>query len=370
MEIQPPDGGDWPSRPVDIRDIDPVLLDRYLAGEASDAERAHIETLASAHPAVRDGLTRLRDAVGGAQEGVGAEMGAEALAARARAIRELGDAGRGRQAGARRDVRVVPLRPVAGGAARAVGNGWWTGPAVAAAIVVAVGMGIVIGWGRRSGYTVGPMREYVTAPGERRNVTLADGTQFELAPASRLRVPVLYGRMGRDVELEGEAFFQVVHNDARPFRVRAKGATTIDVGTAFDVAAYGSDSIVRVVVAEGRVRVGARDLLGAGDVAAVAADGRRLALTHEDDLSAYIGWTRNELTFRDTPLRDVAPVLARWYGVTITVTDTTLGRQLVRATFNMQSMTEVLTSVSSAVGAHYTQQGRVILIAPDHLSSR
>ncbi|HWZ57328.1 MAG TPA: FecR domain-containing protein [Gemmatimonadaceae bacterium] len=381
METKPPGGsGDLP-RPLDVRDLDPALLDRYLTGAASPDDIAQIDAVCAAHPAVRDGLARLQAAMAAVADGPTFD-GAE-LAARARAIRGQGEGGR-------RATRVTALGAddqmsrrhglrlwsSGSGHAGAMGS-WWARAAIAAAIVVAIGTGVVIGSARRLGLSAGPVREYATAAGERLNVTLSDGTQFALAPTSRLRVPVAYGRSAREVVLEGEAFFRVVRDDARPFRVRAGGATTTDVGTAFDVRAYASDTAVQVAVAEGRVAFAATgaaesvqhtaDLLAAGDVAVLTANGH-IGRSHEADLAAYIGWTRGELMFRDAPLRDVVPVLARWYGVTITVADPALGRQLVRATFDMQSMTEVLTSVTSAVGAHYTQDGRAIRIVPNRPS--
>ena len=59
----------------------------------------------------------------------------------------------------------------------------------------------------------------------------------------------------REVELEGEAYFAVVHDAARPFAVRAHGAVATDVGTAFDVRAYPEDAGARIAVTEGAVAV-------------------------------------------------------------------------------------------------------------------
>jgi ferric-dicitrate binding protein FerR (iron transport regulator) len=230
--------------------------------------------------------------------------------------------------------------------------------------------------GRRSpGRTPVAMREYATAAGERLNVTLVDGTQFALAPASRIRVPVTYGQVTRDVELEGEAFFRVVHDDARPFHVRARNADALDVGTAFDVRAYLGDTTVRLAVVEGRVAV--RDTmravagvgLGAGDLATVSGHGQ-IGTARNVDLAPYVGWTRGELVFRDTPLRDVVPVLERWYGVTIVVADPELASRPIYATYDMQSMTEVLTQVTATVGAHYTRRGKMITVDPGLTLSR
>jgi transmembrane sensor len=250
-------------------------------------------------------------------------------------------------------VRVVPTRP---GPLRRV--------ALAAAVLVALGVGLATGsiFGDLS-WPLG--RAYVTAPGQRLNLTLSDGTQVALAPGTRLRVPWRYGRTRRDVTLQGEAFFSVVHDTTMPFRVRAGRAEVTDVGTAFDVRAYEGDTTLTVAVADGVVALDARDHapLVAGDVARVSGDGA-IATMHGSDLAPYVGWTRGQLVFRDTPLRDVLSALARWYGVTITLGDPELATRTLRATYDTRSMTDVLTLVTSTVGAHYTRVGRTITVLP------
>ena len=88
-------------------------------------------------------------------------------------------------------------------------------------------------------------------------VTLRDGTRLVLWPASRLRIPSDFGLRTRSVELQGEAYFAVVHDASHPFVVTAHGVVTRDVGTAFDIRAYADDPGVRVAVAEGEVAVNA-----------------------------------------------------------------------------------------------------------------
>jgi len=93
---------------------------------------------------------------------------------------------------------------------------------------------------------------YSTAPGERRTLTLTDGSTVELNARSRIRVA--YSSTGRDVELlEGQALFKVARSPSRPFVVHSGDSSVRAVGTQFDVNRSHGAMIVTVV--EGRVAV-------------------------------------------------------------------------------------------------------------------
>ena len=159
--------------------------------------------------------------------------------------------------------------------------------------------------------------EYATGGGERRTMTLADGTNVELDAESRIRVQ-FSAHERRVTLLEGQAYFRVAKNAARPFLV-VSGATRIrDVGTQFDVNRTSSRTIVTVV--EGRVSVSYpyRALaepavgppamhaieIGAGEEVVVAP--HLIPRPEPADLSTAVAWTRNELIFDSTPLPQVA----------------------------------------------------------------
>jgi transmembrane sensor len=78
-------------------------------------------------------------------------------------------------------------------------------------------------------------RTFTTAVAQRAEVRLIDGTRVMMAPGTTLRVAADFGSQRRDVWLEGEAFFDVVHDRTRPFTVRAGSVSAHDLGTAFAV---------------------------------------------------------------------------------------------------------------------------------------
>jgi transmembrane sensor len=211
---------------------------------------------------------------------------------------------------------------------------------------------------------------HATAVGQTDSVTLADGSRVLLGPDSRISVAEGYGQRGRDVELSGEARFEVVHDDALPFTVRAGTARVEDLGTAFTVRAAG-DGEVRVVVTEGSVRLagatsaaGSGVVLNAGDRGRIAGQGAPMAepaAATETDLA----WTQGRLVFEDANMARVSADLRRWYGVELRIDDPALASLTVRTEFPAgESVGEVLRVIGLALGAQIEMRGDTAVMTP------
>src|SRR6266581_757963 len=117
------------------------------------------------------------------------------------------------------------------------------------------------------------------AAGHRTTLHLPDGTRVTLGPKSRLRNRADYGRSDRAVYLDGEAYFQVAPDKQRPFRVHTAGSVTEDLGPAFVVRASTGELATEVVVTEGRVSLSRGDtasravVLGLRDLGRLGASG-------------------------------------------------------------------------------------------------
>lgn len=153
---------------------------------------------------------------------------------------------------------------------------------------------------------------YVTAPGERRTISLADGSTIVMNGASRLEVR-LSGKERRVEMGSAEAAFDVVRDTRRPFRVTA-GESRIEVlGTAFDVRR--DEGSTRVSVSRGVVRVSdlaspARNVrLTAGQ--SVARDDATDMIEVTAGAPEIAGWLSGRLVYNDRPLSEVAADLSR-----------------------------------------------------------
>ena len=215
--------------------------------------------------------------------------------------------------------------------------------------------------------------EYATDRGQRATVMLVDGTRVWLSVDSKLRVAPGYASSTRDVELEGEAYFEVKHDDELPFRVHTPGAVAEDLGTEFSVRAYPGDSATVVVVADGVVAL-RRDAAAHSAAADTASPGVELTrgqmgFLHPSgiptvvdgvDLTALLSWRHGALEFQEMPLASAIRELERWYDVEITLGDTSLARVPLTATFDDQSVDQALSIVAGALDVRYERDGRQV----------
>ena len=145
---------------------------------------------------------------------------------------------------------------------------------------------------------------YATEVGEQRSLQLADGSRVRLDTASKIRIRFTEGE--RRIELaEGQAFFEVAHNPARPFVVSTSDASVTAVGTVFEVRHVGSET--RVVLVSGAVDVvqaatkGAPQRLLPNQQTAIKSGKAKVSTVNADTATS---WTEGELTFVDTPLAE------------------------------------------------------------------
>ena len=331
-------------------DTDWPRLARYLAGEASPAERAELERWLAADPrhrALLDDARRRWDAAAADRPSFDVDSAWASVSGR------MDESSSARPSRTRPSIFVQPA------------------VAMAAAVVILIG-GVTL-WRTLSrtdatGASFVAGRVDRTRPGERRTIDLPDGTQVTLAVGSELRVARDYGSTSRQVALEGEAFFRVTHDEARPFIVRAGNATAEDLGTEFVVRAYpGSDS-VRVVVTSGRVALAARDdlraVLDSGQLGVIAG-GAAPVVVREADLTPYLAWRDGRIVFRDVPLSAVATELGRWYDASFVVADSaTAAKHLSVELSAADSLDEVLRVVSLSVGVRYERRGNAVVFVP------
>jgi len=158
-------------------------------------------------------------------------------------------------------------------------------------------------------------RSYATAIGQKQEVRLSDGTRLELNTNTRVRASVT--ATGRIVTLdEGEAYFDVVHDAARPFVVYAGNRRITDLGTKFSVYRSGDD--VRVTVREGRVKVeilgqASQPVVTDGGHEVVTKGGETLVLTKPDaDIADDLSWRGGMLVFKEQTLAEAADQFNRY----------------------------------------------------------
>ena len=237
---------------------------------------------------------------------------------------------------------------------------------LAAALLIAVGVGAGLVVARHRGTTAPQMREVFTLNGQRTSVTLVDGTRVSLNGGSRLRYDEDFGSKHRDVYLDGEAYFDVKHDAAKPFRVHARDAVVQDVGTRFTVRAYAEQTTIDVAVSEGVVAMGrdsAQVRITAGEIGVMTPSGA-VSVSRVVSLDRYVGWTSGALVLEGTTLGKAAAQLERWYGVKIVVADSSLSARPVSARFQGESVSQALDALALALGARVTHDSAGFVLSP------
>jgi transmembrane sensor len=346
-----------------MTEMDRELLERYLSGDASPDECARVEAWLAEDPDRWARVADLREAMADAalSESAVEEAKADVWA---RLTRKIGWPGEPNAGGwprpPRRPAReFVPSR-----------RPWLTAWQLAAALFVAVIGGSAIGvlllrW--RPSAPAEAMRVAATTPGQRAMFRLPDGTQVVLGVASTLRYPAAFRGESRGVSLEGEAYFEVVHDARRPFTVRAGDLVAKDLGTEFTMRAYPEDAGARVVVREGRVAI--RAAAAAEALERVVAPGQLGRLesgqkptVEPADTAAWFAWTEGRLVFDGTPLREALPQLSRWFDLEFRLADSALGDVPLTATLRTQPTTDVLNNLAASLGMKQRQAGRVVTL--------
>ncbi|MDB4917801.1 MAG: FecR protein [Gemmatimonadetes bacterium] len=328
----------------------------YVAGEGTPEERAAMRRVLDANPEHAALLLALDDAVRLPEPAASTSAEVEAALSAVRARRELGVI----RGDAPRRPSVMPISR---------GRPRWRGMPLraAAAILVVAGVGLI--WrASNSSQTPGRIvqKQYASAVGALDSLTLPDGTRVLLGPGSELTIGDQFGVDTRDVQLKGEARFDVVHDASHPFVVHTAMAAFRDIGTVFSVHSDAADGS-RVVVTEGAVAVESKGVraatLKAGDRATVASDGgvrvEQSSATNDD-----MAWTAGRLVFNDASVAQVAADLRRWYGIELTI-DSVLASKTVNATFDRGGADGVGKVLAAVLGGSLEQSGSSMrIVAP------
>lgn len=185
-----------------------------------------------------------------------------------------------------------------------------------------------------------------TAPrGEKSMVKLPDGSEVWLNANSRL-VYNSFSSTHRQVELKGEAFFKVVHNEKAPFVVRTNECDIEVLGTTFNVMAYDEFGRKEITLLDGKVNVlsnGNKQVLKPGQALVLKNHHTEI---NEVNASQASAWVDNKFNFKDIPLSELMKRLENWYDVDISLENKTGKEVNFTGTFkNEETIWQVLDAI-------------------------
>ncbi|MBE0679573.1 MAG: DUF4974 domain-containing protein [Bacteroidales bacterium] len=191
-------------------------------------------------------------------------------------------------------------------------------------------------------------------PGSRVAFSLPDGTIGMLNSGSTLEYSLPFSGK-RDVTLSGEAWFEVKHDEKHAFSVKAGNLDLTVLGTAFNVSSYPDENYTEVVLERGSILVNcdhyADGMVMMPSERFVFQDGK--ASRSLTDPDKYSSWTEGNLVFRSDSMSEVARRIERWYNVNVELIDSELENYSFRATFEDDSLEEVLKFLSMTSPIRY-----------------
>ncbi|GAB4012493.1 FecR family protein [Spirosoma migulaei] len=224
-----------------------------------------------------------------------------------------------------------------------------------------------------------PLQEKVNTSNQPINVLLCDGSLITLRPKSRVSYPKHFAKTSRTVYLNGEAFFDVAKNPAKPFLIYANQTVTKVLGTSFLVRAFEEEKAVTVTVRTGRVSVYTRQ-----DFEKAQQSGLRriegIILTPNQQMTYNLEEKHllkalvekptalmpeavsREQVFEDAPVTKVFATIERTYGVKLIYNEDDLSACLVNLTFLNENLLERLDIICQTIGASYeVLDGQIVI---------
>ena len=187
--------------------------------------------------------------------------------------------------------------------------------------------------------------EIIAPRGQKSKAVLEDGTIAWLNSGSTIRYSSNYNKRNREIELTGEAYFNVAKNNRLPFIVRTSDIKVRALGTNFDLMAYPEDETLSVTLVEGEVQINAPDnktvKLSANQKAIYDKSENNFMIEKVDPVFS-ISWKDNMLKFDNEPLPDILTHLERWYDVKFYYPENVLESQRFTLTIKTESLREVL----------------------------
>jgi len=189
-----------------------------------------------------------------------------------------------------------------------------------------------------------------TKIGATKVITLEDGTIITLNEKSSLSYPPTFGEQQRIVSLDGEAFFEVVHDPSRPFEVQMERSKVKVLGTTFNIRNRANENIITVNVQEGKVQFSNTEtrkgvILTKNEKGKLDKTNNQLSETTVNNKNAS-AWKTKTLTYKNTPLKAVVADLEQVFKTKITISKEAMQNCQISARFTKATPETVLDYVS------------------------
>ncbi|MGN6298975.1 MAG: FecR family protein [Ginsengibacter sp.] len=208
--------------------------------------------------------------------------------------------------------------------------------------------------------------DIVTSRGQQWQLELSDGTKVWLNAASSIHYPLSFKGKERIVKITGEAYFEVVHNKAQPFKIQVGNIQIEDIGTELNVNAYTDEPSLKTTLINGSIKVSTANetrFLTPGQQAITLKDNNSIEVKKEVNVDEVISWKNGQIQFENESLQTIMRQISRWYDVDITY-DGDIPRKIFTGAISKKSDLSELLKILKFEGVHFTLEGRTIVVKP------
>ncbi|MDB5118565.1 MAG: Fe2+-dicitrate sensor, rane component [Mucilaginibacter sp.] len=214
-----------------------------------------------------------------------------------------------------------------------------------------------------------------TANGQQFNIVLPDGSNVTLNAASSIKFPASFaGLKERRVELSGEAYFAVKHNNEQPFKVDTKNQQVEDIGTEFDINSYVDEPGIKTTLVEGSAKVSASGTETAGQTqngSVILTRSQQSVLTGNAlkvkmvNTGIDIAWKSGRFAYQNTSLQEVMRQVARWYDIEVAYDSEDLKlKRLSGSVSRYDKAADILNAIEYTAKVRFKIDSRKITVMP------
>ena len=205
-----------------------------------------------------------------------------------------------------------------------------------------------------------------TPKGGQYQVYLPDGTKVWLNAGSSLRYPTAFAGNDRKVELTGEAYFEVSHNKAMPFKVVSDNQTVEVLGTHFNINAYKDEPSTNTTLLEGSVKVSQLttynpQLLKPGQQSVLYNSAGGINVK-DADIESVVAWKNGFFQFNNADIQTIMRQIERWYDVKVSYQEKIPGKHFTGIITRNTNISKVLHMLELTSSVHFKVDGKEVIV--------
>ncbi|MEE1946631.1 FecR family protein [Pedobacter sp. KR3-3] len=209
--------------------------------------------------------------------------------------------------------------------------------------------------------------QLATLPGQHRQIQLADGTKVWLSPATQISYPNAFRGHERQIQVSGEAFFEVKHDPEHPFVIQSGAMRTIVLGTSFNVRAYPAANKAEVTVVSGKVGVTAQqktEIMTANQRVVFNKRTKGLVKENYPEAQQFIEQRIGLFNYNGASLLTVSQALEMQYGISIQLAPSLLNKAFYGQLKTSIPLPQTLDKLAAVMDITWHKDGKTYLLQP------